>query len=42
MVEFQVGNLDGVEGKMGTLLIEIHTDWDPVGMERFDVTHAYY
>ena len=42
MVEFQVGNLDGVEGKMGTFVIEIHTDWDPVGTERFKVTHPYY
>ena len=35
IVEFQVDNLDGVEGNTGTIKIQLRPEWAPLGALRF-------
>jgi hypothetical protein len=37
IVELQVANLDGVEGRTGTIKIQMRPDWAPRGVQRFEV-----
>jgi hypothetical protein len=37
IVELQVANLDGVEGRTGTIKIQLRPDWAPRGVQRFEV-----
>lgn len=38
IVELQVANLDGVEGRTGTIMIQLRPDWAPRGVQRFEVS----
>ena len=35
LIEFTLANLDGEEGRMGTIKIQTHPEWAPLGVERF-------
>jgi hypothetical protein len=37
IIELQVANLDGVEGRTGTIKIQMRPDWAPRGVQRFEV-----
>jgi len=37
VVVLQVDNLDGVAGKTGTIKIQLHPEWSPNGVKRFEV-----
>ena len=39
LIEFQVSNLDGVEGNTGTFVIRTKPSWAPKGVQRFEVCH---
>jgi hypothetical protein len=41
IVELQVANLDGVEGRTGTIKIQMRPDWAPRGVQRFEVQHNW-
>ena len=38
VVALQVDNLDGVPGKTGTIKIQLHPEWAPNGVKRFEVS----
>jgi len=35
LVEFTISNLDGEDGRTGTIKIQTHPEWAPIGVERF-------
>ena len=37
LIQFDVANLDGVEGNTGSFTIQLHPSWAPRGSERFEV-----
>lgn len=41
IVELQVANLDGVEGRTGTIKIQLRPDWAPRGVQRFEVQYKW-
>ena len=38
IVEMEVSNLDGEEGKTGIVRIQLRADWAPLGVARFEVS----
>uniref|UniRef100_A0A7S4RIR4 peptidylprolyl isomerase n=1 Tax=Ditylum brightwellii TaxID=49249 RepID=A0A7S4RIR4_9STRA len=36
LIEFEVGNLSGIEGKTGKFVIKMQPTWSPLGVERFE------
>jgi len=36
LIEFEVTNLDGEEGKTGTFVVRTHPNWAPIGVGRFE------
>ena len=39
IVEMQIANIDGQEGAMGTIRIQLHPEWAPRGVQRFEVSN---
>jgi hypothetical protein len=38
LIQFDVANLDGVEGNTGSFTIQTHPSWAPRGAQRFEVS----
>lgn len=36
LIEFEVTNLNGEEGKTGTFVVQTHPNWAPIGAGRFE------
>jgi hypothetical protein len=41
LIEFEVANLDGVEGETGKFVIQTRPSWAPIGAKRFEVRDTH-
>jgi hypothetical protein len=42
LIQFDVANLDGIEGNTGSFTIKTHPSWAPRGVQRFEASYELY